>query len=666
MIRWLTTSEFAELAGIDDRNARKALKRAFLNHLSWRGTILAVRLTKAQGGPRGLGYEVRAHSLPTELRDRLKERALAERPLLRIADLRSAKNEWLLLILSPALAQPPRSAERRAAITDILSRPLTDWRGRSITLSERSVLRWLQRYEEQGAAAFALRARADKGHAKVLISLAAERAIPFDDVTWEGIATDLRNYVRGHWKSGATLKLISAHTNHKFRELIEAAGFDHCHTLPEETFIVPRRFIEAERTYRHVHTLYHDRKRYEDNRFRTERSRAGMQPMDWLIGDVHPVDIVMTRPDGSLAHARMIAWLDCATNRMRFNLVLCEPGTGIRNADLIESFCKLVTDPAWGMPKTLYIDNGREYRFAERMDDAMQLVAQLRGDDGRRTRVVHARPYNAAAKPIESMFSALEKSLQDIAGHTGGDRLNKKTETVGRPTLPFSGTVAELEQLIRARITLMEAQPMRGALKGKSPRSVYTTAIANGWQPVVLDPSQILTVFAQDRVCTITKGVITINAQRWTCSELASYFESKIIARMPLYWRPEKIALLHIKTRALIGIAEPPGRFAFDDPAGARQSTEIDKARRAAIRNLDRNAPTIDTMQETKRIAATLLPSPIAEPAATLSVSDEAAEIATRISESPKRRREQHQEKAERAHRARLEILQRNLKKDAG
>jgi hypothetical protein len=109
----------------------------------------------------------------------------------------------------------------------------------------------------------------------------------------------LRGY--RHWKSGATLKLISAHTNHKFRELIEAAGFDHCHTLPDETFIVPRRFIEAERTFRHVHTLYHDRKRYEDNRFRTERSRAGMQPMDM------PRVGVLFREQDYRAHAALLA-----------------------------------------------------------------------------------------------------------------------------------------------------------------------------------------------------------------------------------------------------------------------------------------------------------------------------------------------------------------------
>jgi hypothetical protein len=590
-------------------------------------------------------HEIDSTCLPLDLQERWKKRSAPELPLFRETDHRAAERNWYLTIIGPALPHPPRSSERRAAIDAILARPLTDWRGEPITLSRRTIERRLAAYETLGVAAFAPRIRADKGVSKVLISLAAEQAIPFDDETWEGIAGKLRDYIRGHWKANATLKLIQAHANVKFRELIEAAGFDHCHTLPVSTFLVPRRFIEAERRYRNVAILHKDRKRYEDTRFRTERSRAGMMPMDWVVGDVHPVDIVMTRADGSAAHARMIAWLDIATNRLRFDLVVCDQGTGIRNADLIQSFCRMLADPAWGMPKTLYIDNGREYRFADDMNDALQLVTQLHGDDGRKTRVVHARPYNAAAKPIESMFAALERWLQDMPGHTGGDRMNKKTERVSRPTLPYAGELPQLAADIQARRTISETMPMRGAMGGKSPRQAYQAAIDAGWQPVAVEPAEILTVFSADRVCKITKGVIAFDNRRWHCDELASYFEDKIIARIPRFWHAEKLALLHVKTRGLVGIAEPVGAIAFDDITGARVSHEKDKRRRAEIRKLDRTAPDIDTVQESLRIAATIPAPAIAAPIATVAVSSEAAAIARDLTETPAARTDRQRQK---------------------
>ena len=637
MSTWLTTAELAELAAIDDRRARKALVRAFQNAKPWRGALISVRLAPSAGGPRGLGYEVHVDSLPFDLQQSLKNR-LSPTTLPLFAELtpqRGAERDWYLRILGPLLAMP-RGQERAAAIEALAVRKdLTDWRGRPTELTTRTIHRRLKAYRDEGALAFAPRARADKGHAKVLISLMAEQAIPFDDETWEGIANDLRNYVRGHWKKGATLKLIRAHTNFKFRELIEAAGFDHCHTLSDSTFIVPRRFIEAERIYRHVHTLQHDRKRYEDNRFRTTRTRAGMMPMDWIIGDVHPLDIISTREDGSTAHARLLGWLDCATNRMRFDLILCEPGTGIRNADLVKSFCHMLNDPTWGMPKTLYIDNGSEYRFADNLNDAMQLVAQLRGGDGRATRVVHARPYNAAAKPIESMFAALERALQDVPGHTGGDRMNKKTERVGRPTKAFSGTLKQLNDIVAARLTLYENEPMRGALNGRSPRQVYEAAIENGWQPVSVDQSEIYTVFATDEVRSITKGVVSFGGRNWCCDELTSYHEKRIVLRVPRFWQPDKIALLHFRSRELIGLAEPIGAFRFDDPAGAQFSNQVDKARRNAVRALDCSAPNIDTVAETQRFAATILPLPVAAPIANSSVSKEASAIAGLLAETP-------------------------------
>lgn len=666
MSDWLTAAEIARVAGISERKARKALERAFKQNRSWRGARLIVRLAPASGGPGGVCYEARVGSFPTSLQADWKALQSADdRPFVEAPDdERARRGRWWQALLATALAHPPGSKERRDAQTVLIGRELVDWNNKRITLVERTIQRWMKRADQEGRAAFLAKPRRDKGAVKIFVSQTAEQAIPFPAETWERIAAELRRSIDGHWKDGATLKLIRGRANIEFRRLIVAAGFTHCHTLPDETFIVPRRFVEAGRRPLNAYAvLTKDRKQYEDTRYRVQRDRSGMMPSDWWIGDVHPVDIYCRRADGTLACARFLAWLDLATGRLAGTLVLCEAGRGIGNAEIILSFCQRLADPTWGAPKTLYIDNGREYRFAEDLEDALQLVAQLRGADGRSIRVVHARPYNAAAKPIEGLFAGLEKLLQDIEGHVGGDRLNQKSKQVGKQ-MWFPGTFEQLNAIVQSRLLEHEIYPMRGALRGRSPRQAYEAAVASGWQPVTVDPRQIMTVFATDRVCTITKGVIAYDNRRWVCDELASYFEPKIIARIPRFWQPEKLPLLHAKTRALVGIAEPDIALAFDDPAGAERSARMDKLRRSAITAAGRSLPTLDTVAVGLGITAQIPPAPIAAPIAQLGLSAEAEAIAEGMAETPTARADRQRErniKAQRRQSTALENITRAL-----
>ena len=113
---------------------------------------------------------------------------------------------------------------------------------------------------------------------------------------------------------------------------------------------------------------------------------------------------MLATPEGDASHdmatPKGIAWLDAGTRRVRIDLVLCEPGTAIRNADLIDSFIAMTQDPHWGMPAKLYLDNGSEYRFAEFLPDALKLAGlDCEGFD-RGKPLIRATAYNAAAKGI--------------------------------------------------------------------------------------------------------------------------------------------------------------------------------------------------------------------------------------------------------------------------
>ncbi|HHX0887881.1 TPA: hypothetical protein ACU6E5_006037, partial [Pseudomonas aeruginosa] len=98
-----------------------------------------------------------------------------------------------------------------------------------------------------------------------------------------------------------------------------------------------------------------DARQFFDTRVpRIRRHRDGLRPMDIVVGDVHPIDILLTRADGSTVTPRAICWLDVATQRLHVTLVQLEKGEGIKQAHVAQSFTALCS--AWGLPRQLYLD----------------------------------------------------------------------------------------------------------------------------------------------------------------------------------------------------------------------------------------------------------------------------------------------------------------------
>lgn len=105
--------------------------------------------------------------------------------------------------------------------------------------------------------------------------------------------------------------------------------------------------------------------------------------------------------------------MDTSTHRVRIDLVLCEPGTGLRNADLIQSFVEMTRDPHWGVPQTLHLDNGSEYNFADMLGDPLALA----GIGCTVKSLTRVRAHNPAAKGLlEGFFRILETMLKPMIG----------------------------------------------------------------------------------------------------------------------------------------------------------------------------------------------------------------------------------------------------------
>ncbi|WP_159585853.1 Mu transposase C-terminal domain-containing protein [Chelativorans xinjiangense] len=564
----------------------------------WRGHALEVREVKGRRGASGKNYLVKVSSLPPYLQERLKAlQTPVEAPSkMVLPDSRSAREHvWWKTLLEPALQHPKGSKERRTALEEIAARQHFDWRGKSITLSVRALQRRAAKHED--GVKLGRHGRSDKGRRRVYVSRSWDKAVPVDGATKAKIAEDLKQEIRGLFKGGAKWGIASMLARRFLVTATSSYGYRPADPAElERICAIPKLMLSAELHYRKVHQFKRDRKAYEDSRPRISRTIDGLRPMEIVVADVHPVDILLTRRDGTTATARLLGFLDWATWRVWCELVFIEGRGGVRNVDLIEAFGAMVEDPAFGLPENLYIDNGKEYLFASFLDDAMRLnVPCFSSPERSRSTIIKAKPYNAAAKVIESFFKNFEaRFLSTLPGWIGGDRMNKKQETVGRTAAPL-GTFEDFVPAFYGLLRAYEhtAQGKDSKLKGQSPAMLFKAHVDAGWAATVMSRDEMRAACAHTETRTVSQGRISVGNVMWSCPALWDYPHDRVQVRVPAYHEPAELLLLDLNGERL-GIATPDRAFHPLDQRGAREADGRSKARRSMVRKLDKSAPTID------------------------------------------------------------------------
>ena len=332
---WLSAPAFAEIAKVTPRSARRNLLLAF-DGRPWRSTALAVRRVRGRGRG-GWAYEVRADSLPEELRDaalaaRLPEPAAtapaATAPAtpapsvpkaVAAIDTPSPVARWRYEVIEPCLQSPRGSKERARAIEDA-ARVVRDhpggWRRR---VGKNTLRRWIDAYEREGVAGLRRKAPANRGQGRVAVGRDWDAAVPFDAEARARIADAVARDVRSLWAANTSWgwrQIARAAGDRLARETV-AAGFDPGPRRLRDICRLSRHFVERGRCYRAKAIHDQDRKQYTDRSMpRISRSREGRKPMEIVVGDVHHLDILLRRDDGSTYTPKLIAWLDWATNRV--------------------------------------------------------------------------------------------------------------------------------------------------------------------------------------------------------------------------------------------------------------------------------------------------------------------------------------------------------------
>ena len=614
-----------------------------LNDGTWRKHHLKVRAIEGEGGQGGKSWQVYLPSLPQNLRDIWHKRnpgALdtpkAEAVALPVPETidkgiaaRIAERQWKLSIIAPALAYRKHSRGRAAMLRTIAATPQPGLNGGRVKYAISTLRAWLAEVEGDNERALARPPRADRGRRRHLINGTWDRACPLPMPEKRRIAAEIETYICGEWRSGRdSERKINSLAATKLAELCRTAGWQEA--TPD--LCAPGLYlVRQHKGHQLVAVKEKDAKRFHDHFTpRIQRSREGLKPMDIVIGDVHPDDVYIAREDGSPATARMIAWLDLATNDFFYTLVLLPKGRGITQAHIIRSFVDMVQ--TWGLPRALYLDNGSEYKSGPWIEGFRELqglvelwhsfqfhlcgtdeIDAMTGEDEavpELPAVTRARPYNAPAKAIEGMFAALSKYTAAIPGYVGGDRTKKRTHQLGKAPKPYPGTWEDFQSDYAEAVAFYRNHDQDGTMVGKSPNNRWKEFINAGWHPVTAPPEVLIAAFADRVRVRVHAGGIQPGA-----GENAWYFHDILI---PMIGDMIEVRFAKWDDRFALYIDES-GKYVLIPKAAAYHPMDragaVEQGRRvglqnAHIRRLKETAPKLDLMAETARHNAALPPPP--------------------------------------------------------
>jgi hypothetical protein len=584
---WFDVATFTNLATLSDFQAQHILAQSALGH-PWRGSFLQVREVQDPIAGTTPSYEVKLDSLPAELYQRLLmsgasaslpstsfslQRSLhhGPQPLDRQATKHRELALWKWRLLQPALAYPKHSSARGEQLRQLAgcAHLAPDGRRRRVSLD--SLYAWVARYEQQGLTALMRRPRRDFGRKRVGITRQWDAACPLPAVVQVRIAEQLAEQVRSLWAAGAPgFRTVAELGSAVLFDLSLAAGWS---TVTLAECQLTRSYVEVFRRYALLAMHDQDARLFFDTRVpRIRRHREGLKPMDIIVGDVHPIDIRLTRADGTPVMPRAIAWLDVATQRLHVTLIQLEKGEGVKQVHVAQAFAAMCS--AWGLPRQLYLDNGAEYGWQDMLDGFAHLNRLTgAGLDTRLKPVVRARPYNAQAKPIEGIFAVLEQQvLAMLPGWIGGDRMRQKTHNIGQAPRAFPGDWAAFHHAFDQSLDYYHAraQPRSRHLRGHSPTQTLSTAIANGWAGAPQVAPQVLQVaFAHEETRQVQAGgYVSWNCTTYYHEALIAHTGSRLALRVSK-WDAAQVFVFDAQQHLLCA-AQPAQTFAFFGADGAR------------------------------------------------------------------------------------------------
>lgn len=486
-------------------------------------------------------------------------------------------------------AQLIEAARRKLIIAPILSgeikgRAAIERHAKAHQTTAATLYRWVAAWKRGGDVALVDKFRADKGQARVIVSAtweAAMRASGVAEARMLEIAREITQVVRGLWAQTGkpSWRQVAMLAQTRLVALtIDASG---CAEVAAKRICkLPRRFVDGERRFSLVALKDRDAKGFYDKTTAVMRSREALKPGDCVFGDVSPADIPVLRPDGEVAWARLIAWMDAATNMIHITGHLPGKGAAVRREHVALSFSAVCQSAPFGMPKRLYLDNGTEYSWAQMLDAWRELTRLTEGRFGgvwdtqaaaeQHGIVTRSIPFKPRAKLIEGAFGNLLHFMGWHPAFSGSDRMRKKVASLGKGVQPVP--VEDLKGFIAQAVAAYNATPQEGHLKGKSPAERMAEFLADGFVPYQAPAEVLAFAFGETHEVKVRMGQVRVGGWTYYDKALIALDGEKVTVRWPRH-APDAAYVFHKNRFACAATAMSV--FAWGDPEGAKHAARL-------------------------------------------------------------------------------------------
>ena len=662
---WITAKEISELSGVGYRVVARAIENR-----RWHGADLVVREVASNVGRGGKVLRVHVDTLPDELREAwylthgivLHRKVLPENgDVILVAEQEHQSDRkfaddlglarWRHNVIRPILSEKRGSSDRASLIEEMANAHRVFPNGTRKQVTKQTLYNWVNAFEAEGLNGLIRKRRNDTGAKRQQVTRAWDKFFTahIDATAQAKVSDELTTYIRSLWASGERgWRSISEKSTTRLIELsrdLRVVSFDalelgRCGDTAKAltqfgVCHVNRRKVEGEREYRIIAVQNKDNAVFQDKYMPSiRRDYSDLMPRQIVVGDVHPVDIMMHRPDGTVVYPKAIAWYDVATNEIHMTFVLLEPKEGIRREHVAMSFQAMVDE--WGLPQMLYLDNGSEYNWDAMIGGFTQLskltgggikVYDLEGSpevaqrvQQSREAITRSRPYNAKGKPgIEGAFGNLEQVFfATIPGWTAGDRMNKKTHAKGKDPIAFKGDASAFLETAGQALEWYHKRPQYGRLSGRSPNECLRGFIDEGWGKTALSRPEVLALaFSEEIERVPDRGRVSYTPRRgetihYYADELLGY-DRRITLRVPAF-NPEFVFCFD--GDELICQAFPERAYGVLDPRGAEEVNRRGKAFRRQIAEKRRHVALLSLTDETARHIAHMPDAPEAPVAA--------------------------------------------------
>ena len=564
---------------------------------TWRGLRLQAVEIVGPGGSRGWRYAVPLDSLPADWQARYwelkggKPRAIAPVRIEPPAD-------WMSDIGKKAVHFGERERQRLRLAGEVVETTLPHSRERAEKIAEaakregvpaRTLRAWVRAYEQRGVTGIVRKARADQGKDQVVISRAfdaAARAAGVSKERLEEARDDLSRraglYYSDHLEASANevaLDLVSP-----AMEVARTLGIDLPESRLKRICRLPRQFVERQREFKELAVHRFDKGQWAAKmRPRVKRDWSGLDPMGCVVMDVWHMDILVRRDDGTLATPKAVLALDMATRRGFLRIFLMPKGKMIRREHVLQTLIAMFGDPDWGIPRTLYIDNGSEFRIDWVTETLNGLGVYQKCD------LLRAAPYNPQSKPVEGYIAILKRYLARFVGYIGGDRFKKKTENLGRDPQGFPGTFEEFVSLFQLYVVPgYHCTPQIGHLAGETPfeRFAHFLSADLPWRSQVMDEEYARLRLAPQRTARVLAGgAFSLDGETYVCEAASRSGIGEVTIAAPVFG--DRSALAVFSGKKFLGVAELVRPLPWNDRAGIAEQRKCGSGQRRQYRTLN-------------------------------------------------------------------------------